>query len=85
MLTALVRDVTVDLATGAALPLVTPIERSQFERGQRPRKALIDAFVDRRLLTLEGDGLTVRARPTHEALLRNWPQAVGVISEYASP
>jgi eukaryotic-like serine/threonine-protein kinase len=84
LVTALVRDVTVDVATGAAVPIVAPLDRAQFERGQKVRAALIDAFVSSRLLTLEGDGNAVRIRPVHEALFRTWPQAVEVIGENAS-
>ena len=84
LVTALVRDVTVDVATGATLPIVAPLDRAQFEHGQKARTALIDAFISSRLLTLEGDGDAVRVRPVHEALFRTWPQAVAIIGENAS-
>jgi tetratricopeptide (TPR) repeat protein len=84
LVTALVRDVAVDATTGAAVPVVAPLERTAFERGQKARAALIDAFVANRLLTLEGDEQAVRVRPVHEALLRTWPQAVAIIAENTS-
>jgi hypothetical protein len=84
LVTALVRDVAVDSTTGAAVPILAPLERAAFERGQKGRAALIDAFVANRLLTLEGDEQAVRARPVHDALLRTWPQAVAIIAENTS-
>jgi tetratricopeptide (TPR) repeat protein len=84
LVTALVRDVAVDSTTGAAVPIVAPLERAAFERGQKDRAVLIDAFVANRLLTLEGDEQAARARPVHDALLRTWPQAVAIIAENTS-
>jgi hypothetical protein len=84
LVNALVRDVAVDSTTGAAVPVVASLERAAFERGQKGRAALIDAFVANRLLTLEGDEQAVRARPVHDALLRTWPQAVAIVAENTS-
>jgi hypothetical protein len=43
------------------------------------RKALIDAFVDKRLLVAEDESV----RPTHDAVLRIWPQAREIIQQAA--
>jgi tetratricopeptide (TPR) repeat protein len=72
--TALVGDIAQDPALGT-LPVVVPLARTSFERGLAARKALIDGFIDRRLL---------RVRPTHDALLRTWPEAVRIIAEQAA-
>jgi tetratricopeptide (TPR) repeat protein len=81
LVTALVRDVAADPLTGAPVPAVGPIERVSFEQGRPARSALSDAFVARRLLTLEGAEGAIRLRPVHEALLRIWPEAVRIIAE----
>ena len=58
--------------------------RSAFERGDPVRRALIDEFIARRLLTAEEAGGVVRLRPVHEALLRVVPAAVAIIKENAA-
>ncbi|HZU91752.1 MAG TPA: hypothetical protein VE993_21045, partial [Stellaceae bacterium] len=83
LVTALVGDVAQDPASGL-LPVVVPLARTLFERGLAARKALIDAFIDRRLLTAEYTGGRERVRPTHDALLRTWPAAVRIIAEHAA-
>ena len=81
LVTGLVRDVGADPLTGAPIPVITALERGTFEAGSPARKALIDAFVAKRLLTTEGDAASQRVRPVHESLLRIWPQAVGIVAE----
>ena len=81
LVTGLVRDVGADPLTGAPVPVITALERGAFEAGNPARKALIDAFVAKRLLTTEGDAASQRVRPVHESLLRIWPQAVGIVAE----
>lgn len=84
LITALVTDVAADPLTGAAQPIVTALDRRKFEAGNAARGALVDAFVSNRLLTSEGDGVSERVRPVHEALLRIWPQAVEIVHENAA-
>jgi tetratricopeptide (TPR) repeat protein len=84
LVAGLVRDVTADPLTGTPIPVITALDRMQFEAKRPARKTLIDAFVAKRLLTSEGDGLGERIRPTHEALLRIWPQAQAIMAENAS-
>ena len=84
LITALVRDVVADPLSGALIASVGSLDRAAFERGRPARAALVDAFVSRRLLTVEGAEGAVRLRPVHEALLRIWPEAVGIIAENAS-
>ena len=57
--------------------------RAAFEAGRPERRALVEAFVAKRLLTAEGDAASQRVRPTHEALLRIWPEATAIIAEAA--
>ena len=63
--------------------MVIALDRRSFEAGKPARKALIDAFVEQRLLTSEGDGAATRVRPVHEALLRIWPTAAAIVLEIA--
>ena len=77
----LVRDVAADPATGATISTIGALDRQAFEGESPARKALLDAFIAKRLLTAEGDASSQRIRPTHEALLRIWPQAVAIIAE----
>jgi hypothetical protein len=84
LITALVRDVAVDPLTGTPVPVVGPVDLASFEQGRPARATLADAFVARRLLTLEGAQGAIRLRPVHEALLRIWPEAVKIIAENAS-
>ena len=81
LVAALVSDVAPDPLTGAPTPVVAPLDRQSFEAGRPSRTKLIDAFVDKRLLTSEGDGAAARVRPVHEALLRIWPDAVRIVAE----
>jgi tetratricopeptide (TPR) repeat protein len=84
LIAGLVSDVSADPRTGAPLPVVTALDRQTFEAKKASRQALVDAFVGKRLLTAEGDGVFERVRPVHEALLRIWPQAVAIVGETAS-
>ncbi len=81
---SLVRDVSVDPLTGTTVPVVEALNREEFETSSPTRKALVDAFVARRLLTTEGDAVSQRVRPVHDALMRIWPQAVEIVVENAS-
>jgi tetratricopeptide (TPR) repeat protein len=83
LVAGLVGDVGVDPVTGAPVPIVVPLDRVKFEAGRPARRALIDAFVEARLLTSEGGGEGARVRPVHESLLRIWPQAVEIVKENA--
>lgn len=84
LLTAFVRDVTIDADGGLQALVIVPVARIAFERGDAGRAALIDEFVARRLLTTEEAGGVVRVRPVHEALLRVVPAAVAIIKENAA-
>ncbi|MGD0188742.1 MAG: hypothetical protein ABSC25_26355, partial [Roseiarcus sp.] len=84
LVAGLVSDVAADPLTGAPTPHVVALDRQAFEAGRPARKALIDAFVDKRLLTAEGDAGATRVRPVHEALLRIWPEAATIVAETAS-
>lgn len=84
LITALVQDVAVDPISKAFVPVVTYLDRRGYEARDPDRKALIDAFVERRLLTSEGDDFIQSVRPVHEALLRIWPRAREIIEENAS-
>jgi tetratricopeptide (TPR) repeat protein len=81
LIAGLVADVTVDPITGEQTPVIAALDRTAFEAGNPARRALADIFVAKRLLTTDGDGIRERLRPVHEALLRIWPQAVGIIAE----
>jgi len=83
LITGLVRDVAADPLTGAPAPVIGALDRARFEAGRPERTALVEAFVAKRLLTAEGDAASRRVRPTHEALLRIWPEAVAIIAEAA--
>ena len=84
LVAGLVTDVAVDPLTGAPVPVVAALDRQAFEAQKPARKALVEAFVGKRLLTAEGDGVSQRVRPVHEALLRIWPQAVAIVAETAA-
>jgi tetratricopeptide (TPR) repeat protein len=81
---ALVQDVISDPSTGAAMPVVVAVDRAAFEAQHPERRALVDAFVANRLLSSEGDASSQRVRPTHESLLRIWPQAKTIVEENAA-
>ena len=83
LIAGLVRDVAADPLTGAPAPVIGALDRTSFENGRPERRALVEAFVAKRLLTAEGDGARPIVRPTHEALLRIWPEAVAIIAEAA--
>ena len=83
LIAGLVRDVAADPLTGAPTPVIGALDRARFEAGRPERTALVEAFVAKRLLTAEGDAASQRVRPTHEALLRIWPEAVAIIAEAA--
>ncbi len=81
LITGLVRDFATDPTTGKPTATIGALERAHFEAGRPERKALIEAFVAKRLLTAEGDAASERVRPTHESLLRIWPEAVRIIED----
>jgi tetratricopeptide (TPR) repeat protein len=83
LIAALAHDVAADPVTGNLSPVVTSVRRNVFERGRVSRRNLIDAFVNGRLLSIEGDEDDVRIRPTHDALLGIWPEAVKILHDYA--
>ncbi len=80
LVTTLVRDIVTDPWTGAQVAVAGNFVRQNFIANKPSRAALVDAFIDRRLLTAEGETI----RPTHEALLRIWPSAKAIIDETAS-
>ena len=84
LVTGLVTDVSADPLTGAPTPVIAALDRKLFEAQNPARKALVEAFVAKRLLTAEGDGVSQRVRPVHEALLRIWPAAVAIVTETAN-
>ena len=63
--------------------VIGALDLGAFEAGRPERRALVEAFVAKRLLTAEGDAASQRVRPTHEALLRIWPEATAIIAEAA--
>jgi tetratricopeptide (TPR) repeat protein len=81
LIAGLVSDVTVDPVTGEQIPLIAALERAGFEAADPARRALVETFVARRLLTSDSDGTHEWLRPVHEALLRIWPEAVAIIAE----
>ncbi len=83
LVTALVRNFEVD-ATGKITLTLLPVAREAFERGRPARRALVDAFIAARLLTVEEADGVVRVRPVHEALLRVWPEALRTLKENAA-
>ncbi len=83
LIAGLVRDVAADPLTGAPTPVIGALDRARFEKRRPERTALVEAFVGKRLITAEGDAASQRVRPTHEALLRIWPEAVAIIAEAA--
>ena len=81
LIAGLVRDFSTDPATGRPLPLIGALDRARFEADRPERRALVDTFVAHRLLVSEGDSRGRRVRPTHESLLRIWPEAVAILEE----
>jgi len=81
LVAALVADVAIDPVSRAPMPVIASLDPHEFAAQNPARAALVEAFVARHLLTSEGDGGSVRIRPTHEALLRIWPEAVALVSE----
>jgi tetratricopeptide (TPR) repeat protein len=81
LVAGLVADVSADPVSGAPTPVIAALDRKTFEAQSPARQALVEAFVAKRLLTAEGDGISERVRPVHEALLRIWPQAVAIVAE----
>ena len=81
LITAFAHDVALDPASGKPIVTLRPAVREAFERGRPERRALIDAFLAHRLLTVEDTGGEVSIRPVHEALLRAWPEAVHILTE----
>jgi WD40 repeat protein len=84
LVAGLVGDVATDPVTGALTPAVAALDRRAFEAQKPARKSLVDAFVEKRLLAAEGDGLSERVRPVHESLLRIWPAAADIVTEIAA-
>ena len=80
LVAGLVADVAPNSVTAEPLPVVVALDRDAFVRGKPDRAALVDAFVEARLLTLE---VGARLRPTHDALLRIWPDAAKRVAEMA--
>ena len=80
LVAGLVADVAPDPVTTEPLPVVVALDDDGFVAGKPGRAALVDAFVEARLLTLEGGA---RLRPTHDALLRIWPDAAKRVAEMA--
>ncbi len=80
LVTTLVRDVITDPWSGAQMAVAGNFVRERFTTANTARAALVDAFINRRLLTAEGPVI----RPTHEALLRIWPAAKAIVDETAS-
>ena len=83
LLVGLVRDYAADPATGKTVAAIGALDRARFEAGRPERRALVESFVAHRLLTAEGDAASQRVRPTHESLLRIWPEAVTLLDEAA--
>ncbi|NLH83648.1 MAG: hypothetical protein GX458_22800, partial [Phyllobacteriaceae bacterium] len=83
LIVGLVRDHAVDPATGEPAPVIGALDRARFEAAGPGRRALVESFVAHRLLTAEGDAADERVRPTHESLLRIWPEAVAILAETA--
>ncbi len=81
LVASLVVDVAADPVTAELAPILAPVGRDGFVRGRPERAALVESFVKARLLTVDGGG---RIRPTHEALLRIWPEAAGLVKEMTS-
>jgi tetratricopeptide (TPR) repeat protein len=78
LVAALVTDVAPDPITAKQIPVVRALDRDAFIEGKPDRAALVDAFVRARLLTIESG---MRVRPTHDALLRIWPEAAALVEE----
>jgi tetratricopeptide (TPR) repeat protein len=81
LVAGVVADVAPDPVTAEPLPVVVALDREAFVKGKPARAALIEAFVEARLLTLEGRG---RVRPTHDALLRIWLEAAKLVKQMAA-
>ena len=78
LVAGLVVDVALDPVTTQPLPIVAALDRAAFVSGRPERAKLVDGFIEARLLTLEGGG---RVRPTHDALMRIWPEAAALVKE----
>ena len=83
LITALVQDITTDPVTGHLAPIVSFFRRDVFERGRASRANLVHAFIAGRLLSVEGGDGEVRVRPTHDALLTIWPEALALLHNLA--
>ncbi|WP_437560493.1 nSTAND1 domain-containing NTPase [Acidithiobacillus sulfuriphilus] len=86
-LPALVRSLVQDVIQGPngsdLVPVVVAADRTVFEAQHPERMALVQALIDHRLLTSEGDAHSQRLRPAHESLMRIWPQAQDILMNYA--
>jgi tetratricopeptide (TPR) repeat protein len=79
LILALVSDLSVEPGTETLIPVSAGFVRPEFERNKPSRTKLVDAFIANGLLVAEGYGPSMRVRPTHEALLRIWPEAQKII------
>ena len=77
----LIDDVSRDATSGEWRPRIKPLPRASFERGHPVAASLIDALIGARLLVAEKGEHGAQVRPTHEALLRIWPQAKAVVED----
>ncbi|GAB3311599.1 hypothetical protein GCM10027451_23720 [Geodermatophilus aquaeductus] len=68
-----------DVDDGGAL-VRRPLPREEFDDGDPARRAVVEVFVARRLLALDGDRLEV----AHEALLTAWPRLATWLEEDAT-
>jgi len=81
LVVALIHDVATDPVTDVRTLRLQPVDRRRFELGNPTRRALIDSFIDHRLLTVESRRGVIEIRPVHEALLRAWPEASAIVTE----
>jgi hypothetical protein len=81
LITAFVHDMPLDPVSAKRAVTLRPILREAFERDRPERTALVEAFLARRLLTVENFAGEIRIRPVYEALLRVWPEAVQILTE----
>ncbi|PWW22892.1 DNA-binding SARP family transcriptional activator [Geodermatophilus normandii] len=68
-----------DVGDGGAL-VRRPVPRAEFDDGDPARREVVEVFVARRLLSLDGDRLEV----AHEALLTAWPRLATWLEEDAA-
>ncbi|WP_437556588.1 ATP-binding protein [Acidithiobacillus sulfuriphilus] len=83
LILGMIDNVSLDALSGKWQPIIKPLPRVTFARDNPGATKLLDALIDARLLVTEEGPQGSQVRPVHEALLRIWPKAQGIVQAYA--